>query len=336
MPDPKANFPLIKLAIVTPVFDDWTSFLRLITDLEAALQKLNCRAEIIAVDDCSSERPPTNIAVHPPISRLRILSLASNLGHQRAIAVGLSSAVERAEFDLVAVLDSDGEDRPHELIRLIEAALEHPGLAVVARRAKRSEGWTFRVFYFLHTVLFRILTGHKINFGNFCVLPFAFLDRLTARPDIWNNFAATIIRARLPLKYISTTRGARYAGQSKMNFVSLIVHGLGTISVFSDIVFVRILCASSVLFGLSVLSILVVIAIRLFTALAIPGWATSASGFLILIGFQAVMLPIMMAFLLLNSRASLQPIPKDYALSFVRQSRIVNSDLAESENELSS
>jgi hypothetical protein len=62
MRERKADFPLIKLAIVTPVFDDWTSFLTLITDLEAALQKLNCRAEIIAVDDCSSERPPTDIA----------------------------------------------------------------------------------------------------------------------------------------------------------------------------------------------------------------------------------------------------------------------------------
>jgi hypothetical protein len=35
--------------------------------------------------------------------------------------------------------------------------------------------------------------------------------------------------------------GKRYAGRSKMNFVSLVTHGLGAISVYSDVVMVRLM-----------------------------------------------------------------------------------------------
>ena len=52
-------------------------------------------------------------------------------------------------------------------------------------------------------------------------------------------------------KKIKSIRGHRYSGYSKLNFISLIVHGLGNISVFSDIVFSRLLIAMSSVSSLS-------------------------------------------------------------------------------------
>jgi glycosyltransferase involved in cell wall biosynthesis len=248
------------------------------------------------------------------------------MGHQRAIAIGLSSIVARSDIDLVAIMDSDGEDRPIELARLIDKAAACPGFAVIAQRTKRSEGLLFRFFYHIYLQLFRFLTGHKMDFGNFCVLPFGYVDQLVSRSDIWNNFAATITRARLPRKSLPTGRGNRYAGQSKMSFANLIVHGLGAMSVFSDIIFVRTLFVSAILLLAVMLGILSVVGIRLFTDLAIPGWTTNVFGFLVLIGFNAVILTVMMAFLQLNSRASLQAMPRDYAMGFVRESHILAAE----------
>lgn len=223
-------------------------------------------------------------------------------------------------------MDSDGEDRPSELKRLIDTAVSSPGLATIAQRTKRSESLTFRALYRVYTALFRVLTSHSINFGNFCVLPFESLDQVVSRPDVWNNFAATIIRARLPLSFVPTTRGRRFEGQSKMNFLNLILHGIGAMSVFSDIVFMRILLASCSVFLAVTLTILFVVWLRLFTELAIPGWTTNILGFLVLIALNSVMLTVMMAFLQLNSRASVQPAPRDYAMSFVRDIRTFASD----------
>ena len=53
-----------------------------------------------------------------------------------------------------------------------------------------------------------------------------------------------------------------------MSYVSLIVHGLSGISVYSDVIFVRMLVATGGLFVLSVVAIASVISIRLFTNLA--------------------------------------------------------------------
>jgi glycosyltransferase involved in cell wall biosynthesis len=317
---------LLRLAIILPVFNDWASFRKLLQELAPALRNLDCSTEVIAVDDASSERVPDSIPLRFPITRLRILTLTSNIGHQRAIAIGLSSIADRSDIDLVAVMDADGEDRPSDLERMIQTATANPGFIAVARRTKRVEGVLFRFSYYAYKAAFWLLTDHTIDFGNFCVLPFEYVSNVSSRPELWNHFAATVVRARLPLKKLAVARGVRYAGRSKMNFVSLVLHGLGAISVFSEFVFARILIASLTVLAASALSILVVIGIRLSTNLAVPGWATNVFGFLVLIGLQAVMLPLSMAFMLLNGRAALQPSPKDFASKFIGDSRLFAAD----------
>ena len=52
-----------KITLVTPVYNDWESFRRLLADLASALRDLDCSVEIIAVDDCSSESAPVDIPV---------------------------------------------------------------------------------------------------------------------------------------------------------------------------------------------------------------------------------------------------------------------------------
>ena len=134
---------MVRIAIISPIFNDWVSFQQLVADLAAALQDLDCSVEIIAVDDCSSERAPDDIPLSSPVNQIRILTLASNLGHQRAIAVGLSSIVDRSDIELVAVMDSDGEDRPDELKRLIKMAMAHPKFIVVGQRSSVRKGSYF-------------------------------------------------------------------------------------------------------------------------------------------------------------------------------------------------
>ena len=49
--------------------------------------------------------------------------------------------------------------------------------------------------------------------------------------EINNHLAASIIKSKLPLVKIPINKGIRYIGHSKMNYVSLILHGLKAISV---------------------------------------------------------------------------------------------------------
>ena len=60
-----------------------------------------------------------------------------------------------------------------------------------------------------------------------------------------------------------------------MNLVSLILHGLGGISVHGDVIGVRALLGTLVAVLLCVIGIAIVVAIRFTTDLAIPGWAST-------------------------------------------------------------
>ena len=315
---------LRRLTVVMPVYNDWESATRLIRDLGVALAAAGFRIDVVAIDDCSTEPPPATLEPIPGIDRIECVQLAANLGHQRAIAVGLMAIAPERDLDLVAVMDSDGEDRPDELRKLARTATGLAGKAIVAQRAKRSESLTFKGFYWIYTRIFRLLTGHRINFGNFSVLQASQVRRVIGNPHIWNNFPAAVLHSRIPVEYLPTTRGTRYAGQSRMNFVGLVAHGLGAISVLSEAVFVRILFFSLALLALSVGLVLVALYVKLFTDLGLPNWATTVLGFALVISIQALMLPILMAFLLLNNRATIQPPPSSVALAQVRERRVLS------------
>ena len=313
-----------RLTIIMPVYNDWTSATRLIADISDALADLPIATDVLAVDDCSTQPLPADLPGADHVGPVRVIRLMGNVGHQRAIAIGLIRVTDEGGTDLIAVMDSDGEDRPAELRRLVEAALLNPAEIIVARRQKRSEGWMFRLFYWIYLRLFRLLTGRRIQFGNFSVLSFANACRIANSVSVWNNFAATLISARLPLRYVPTVRGKRYAGRSTMNFVSLVAHGLGAISVFSETVFIRILISSSVIFSLSICFAAAALVLRLFTPLAIPGWATEVLGFSVVVSIQALITPILIAFLMLNNRSAVQVLPRSIVPSLIQSEHILN------------
>jgi glycosyltransferase involved in cell wall biosynthesis len=311
------------ITVVMPVYNDWESATLLIRDIGSAMAGSSLTVDIVAVDDGSTEPPPPTLDLGPGISSVECLMLAANLGHQRAIAVGLMAVAGRLELDLVAVMDSDGEDRPAELRIMADRAAKNAGKAVVAQRSERSESLLFKSFYAVYVLMFRLMTGQRINFGNFTVLQSAQVRRVIGNTHIWNNFPAALLHSRIAVEYVPTRRGTRYAGQSRMNFIGLVTHGLGAISVHSEAVFVRILFASLALLLVSAGLGAAALYMKLFTALAIPNWATTVLGFALVISIQALMMPILMAFLLLNNRSAIQPLPGSIALSMIRERRIL-------------
>ena len=93
------------IAVVTPVLDDWESFAALVTEVSSRFTGADLRIDILAVDDGSSTAFDARRLVLPPetcIAKVEILHLAVNLGHQRAIAVGLCAVAQPGMARLVA------------------------------------------------------------------------------------------------------------------------------------------------------------------------------------------------------------------------------------------
>ena len=317
-----------RIAILVPVLDDWQAFERLLHEIACAAAGLSISLDVVAVDDGSAEAFAIDEPALPlgAIGCIEILRLGLNLGHQRAIAVGLTEIAKRDHLDGVLVMDCDGEDRPSDLPRLLAAGRDHPARIIVARRAQRSEGRSFRFGYLLYRILFALLTGERISFGNFSLIPMACVRRLVLMPEIWNNLPAAILRSRIGLISVSTARGTRYADGSRMNWVGLVAHGLSAMSVYIDVVFVRVLFASAVIAGMTVLAIIAALAFRLATQLAPPGWATTVIAVLGLLLTQLAIMVVAMLLLVLAGRNARPIVPISDAGIYVAAHRRYGPD----------
>lgn len=317
------------VAVVTPVLNDWVSLRRLIADLDEAPNLAGRRLDIFAVDDGSyppaSPEDLVGVASGSGVVRsVRVVQLAANLGHQRAIAAGLAALGEAAGYEAILVMDADGEDRPEDVARLVAAGDD--AAIVLALRSRRSEGVAFRMGYRLYQLLFRLLTGRTIRFGNFCLIPASFLPTLTHSPATWNNLAAAVMRSRLPTRDVPTPRGERYAGQSKMNFTSLAAHGLSAISVYIDVMLIRIICAALAVSVVIVIAGLIVVSLKLFTGLAIPGWASLLGVSLLVLLFQALLFASIALFQFLSFRSMPTVAPAAHAPQLI--ARVFEIDLS--------
>lgn len=301
-----------KLTLVIPQYNDWESLQVLLEKIDQGLASKSMGLfQILIVDDHSLESKEIDNTVFKNLE-ITIIRLIKNMGHQRAIAIGLCYTYDNLKSKWVGVMDGDGEDLPEDLFKLKETA-ENRSISVFAKRSKRSEGVRFQMFYWIYKIIFQVFTGKRVNFGNFSVLDFPALQPIVHDSNLWNNYAIAFLKSKIPFSTIPTKRGTRIAGNSKMDFTQLIIHGLSGIAIFADVVTTRIILFSLITIIASLIGIFVVIGIRLISDLAIPGWATySVLGFSILL-FQALLTSFFTLFIFLSNRSSLGTIPvKEY------------------------
>jgi polyisoprenyl-phosphate glycosyltransferase len=303
--------------ILIPVFNDWASLAQLLPRLDSVLAAHFLMLDVLIVDDGSTVEPEPVFenASFASLRRIDVLRLRRNLGHQRAIAVGLAYIEDCLPAEATVIMDGDGEDDPADVPRLLERLEEEGnGMVVFAERARRSESLVLCVFYVLFKLLHLILTGKGVRVGNFSAIPRRRLSSLVVVAELWNHYAAAVFRSRQPYCMIPTYRSRRLCGSSTMNFVSLVTHGLSAISVYSDVVGVRLLVMSILLALLTLGGITIAVIVRLATNLAIPGWASYTVGILLVLFVQAVMAAFVFSFVILGSRQGTTFLPRrDYS-----------------------
>jgi polyisoprenyl-phosphate glycosyltransferase len=306
-----------EIVILIPVFNDWASLQELLPLLDQELSGSGMDADVLVVDDGSlmdADGLDDADSFHA-IRRIDVLRLRRNLGHQRAIAIGLSYVEDCLGASAVVVMDADGEDDPADVPRLLARLREERHQKVVfAERSRRSESITFRIFYLFYKVLHFALTGKSVNVGNYSAIPRRRLSSLVVVAEIWNHYAAAVFRSRQPHCMIPTRRGRRLCGRSSMNFVSLVAHGLSAISVYSDVVGVRLLVMSILMAIVTAGGIVAAVIVRLATDWAVPGWASYTVGILLILLVQAVMAAFVFSFAILGSRHGSTFLPRrDYS-----------------------
>ncbi len=312
------------VAIVTPVYEDQESFAELCRRLAEAERASAARFHLIAVDDGSLNAPPRIASISEAGLSGEILRLARNVGHQMAIAIGLARAAEMPNVSACVIMDSDGEDTPDAIPRLLEAVARPDADVAAAERAKRSETLTFRAFYQVYKRLFKVLTGQTLRFGNFMALSPVALERLSGMYETSTHVAAAVVKAKLRRADVPTDRGKRYFGTSKMNFPSLVLHGMRAVMVFSDLVLTRMALALVAMATVVVAVVLGAVAMR-FAGLTTPGWVTIVTGFALSLFLQTGLFTMITLIVSSLGRVDTPPRVRERALEYVARNERVEA-----------
>ncbi|MDA8536966.1 glycosyltransferase [Alphaproteobacteria bacterium] len=269
--------------LVAPVFEDRTAVECLIDNLA---KDCSLKIELFLVDDGSSISPLMKETVFRANFPIRIVRLRRNVGHQTAIAVGVHYIHNNClNYEYIVTLDSDGEDQPKHIMDLVSELRTKGSDVVVARRKLRSNTVAFKIFHNVYKFLFLVLTGKRMDFGNFMAFTPRSICRIVTMPEFFCHCAAAVLQSRLDVARCPLDRGNRYDGQSKMGFSGLALHGFRSFVVFSEIALTRI-ATSCAIFGSLVLVCFIAAVVLKLIGFATPGWFSIVLGILSLMLIQ--------------------------------------------------
>ncbi len=224
--------------VVSPMLHDTESYLRVRSETAAACANRSDALRFLVVDDSAGTDPELS-RLHQ-LDDVEVVSAPFNLGHQRAIVHGLRLLADRVDdADLIVTMDSDGEDLPGDVPRLLDALDEQDVALALARRTQRSESLLFRVMYIVFRLAFRAFTGTTVRSGNFAVQRGDSLRATIGHPAFDLCYSSSLLALRRPTAMVPCARGTRFAGQSRMNAQSLMAHGVRMLLPFAERIAVR-------------------------------------------------------------------------------------------------
>lgn len=222
-----------------PVFNDWASLALLIKEIDNELKKKGRIGEIIIVNDCSTERDTLSKKKFTSIKNIRTINLNKNIGSQKAIFLGLKFIKKKNYNTILTILDSDGEDNPRMINKLINIAQKKEDFIIVANRSKRNENKFLILLNKIRLLMTYLLTGKYINFGNFSSFDTKNLAKILSNNNLWFAYSSGILKNFKNIIYVNIDKKKRYFGQSKVNFKFLLNHSAQIICVFIKEIFIK-------------------------------------------------------------------------------------------------
>lgn len=278
------------IEIILPIYNEAKNIPLLIERVDKVKKTLNPDVSLsyLFINDGSKDGSTELLnQLHGKRTDIRVVHLLHNFGHGPALACG----VEHFRGDVALFMDADLQDPPEAIPEMFQA-WRNGSKTVVAERTTRSESnkILFNTFYFL---LHKIApTLPAVNFGTHCLLDASVIDRIRNLKEKNRYFPGLVGFASSKIEAVPVHRLKRNSGDSRVGIKGLIHLAVTAFLSFSSMP-VRLVSLLGLVASLAaLLSGLCIVSIKLFTPLAIPGWASMMSALAFGSGIQLLCLGI--------------------------------------------
>ena len=236
------------LDVVVPLYNDEEVIESLCETVFNTLQNKFQSIRMILIDDGSTDESySVALRMRSVYDAIDVIKLAGNFGQHRAILAGLRST----SADLVAVMDSDLQDRPEHIPALVERMLEDGTSLAIARRIRRVDSLRKRLFSRLFATTSNLLVPFKIDphLGAFRVMRESIVKQICEVKEHTGTPFSMLYSLRVPYSAVDLEREARTAGTTGYTFKKSLKLASDRIMTYS-IKPIRLAIVLGIMFGL--------------------------------------------------------------------------------------
>jgi polyisoprenyl-phosphate glycosyltransferase len=284
------------ITIIAPCFNEQETVIRFLKRLECVLAAIDEPSYVIIVDDCSQDSSLELLSSFSFDSKnicFDVIRLKFNIGQQEAIYQGLMYANTLHPSHAI-VMDCDGEDDPAAIPDLLK---KRDYDIVTVKRGKRSESMLFRFSYLFYKMIFRLITGKTIDFGNYSMISGSIIERISHTSFV--HFPAYLLKQKAKSSKVIFNRTKRIDGKSKMGYKGLLLHAFKSMIEFGEDLLLLFLKLFVVLIVLFIISLTDIFYQKFISHTAILGWFSTLSISLVILAVVCIGFFIM-GVLLLN------------------------------------
>ena len=256
--------------ILIPVYNDEKSLIKLLQNIDDHLKiVVNFETEILVLDDRSSEEMSLKSDKFKNIKKIGIIRVKENIGSQKVISIGLNYLRDIKENFFITVMDSDGEDNPQEISKMLDLALKNDDSVITSNRKSRNDPLIIKILYRIHLFITFLFSFKWITFGNFTSFNSINLKNILNDNSSWFAYSSSVVK-NCKIKRIYAKRESRYFDKSKLGLLKLVEHSIRVNSVFSNrITLISILYIGFIyiIFGLKSITFIIISSIIFFNIL---------------------------------------------------------------------